>query len=341
MSERKRIDWIDIAKGIAIILVIIGHTVPNGVYSGELIRGIMFSFHMPMFFILSCMTYRCSESMEEYGRKLKRSAKHLLVPALIVWLISLVWQLIQTPQKLTMSEFWVNRLYTFLFASGVDAKFAGKTVYAMGIPWFFFALFLGRAIFDYLHLVLNDKQLPAACIAVSLLGILLGKDYLPFSLDVALASMLFFWIGHEFDRLKPEQHSLIKLGVSFAVWVLTLWLTFPNVESRTYLELAIRRYPMFPISYLCAAAGTLFMCELAICINKLWKLYIPVAYIGRNSLYLLLVHCIDGIWKPLWRIEDRMLVSSVLRVIVDLAIFVTVMLVKYVIDRMKSKKTAV
>lgn len=38
----KRLDWIDIAKGIAIILVIVGHTVPNP----SPLRHAIFSFHM-------------------------------------------------------------------------------------------------------------------------------------------------------------------------------------------------------------------------------------------------------------------------------------------------------
>lgn len=45
----KRLDWIDIAKGIAIILVIVGHTVPNP----SPLRHAIFSFHMPVFFILA------------------------------------------------------------------------------------------------------------------------------------------------------------------------------------------------------------------------------------------------------------------------------------------------
>ncbi len=48
----KRLDWIVIAKGIAIILVIVGHTVPNP----SPLRHAIFSFHMPVFFY-SCWIY--------------------------------------------------------------------------------------------------------------------------------------------------------------------------------------------------------------------------------------------------------------------------------------------
>lgn len=42
---KQRLDWLDIAKGIAILLVIVGHTVNNP----SIIRQVIFSFHMPLF----------------------------------------------------------------------------------------------------------------------------------------------------------------------------------------------------------------------------------------------------------------------------------------------------
>ena len=42
-AVRQRIDWIDTAKGLCMILVIVGHTLPYG----NLMRNFIFSFHMP------------------------------------------------------------------------------------------------------------------------------------------------------------------------------------------------------------------------------------------------------------------------------------------------------
>ncbi len=53
MKNGDRIYWIDCAKGITILLVIIGHSIYN-----PMVRGPIFSFHMPLFFILSGMTYK-------------------------------------------------------------------------------------------------------------------------------------------------------------------------------------------------------------------------------------------------------------------------------------------
>ena len=50
-QNQKRIDWLDIAKGIAILCIIIGHS-----FGKNRIGVFIFSFHMPLFFILSGYT---------------------------------------------------------------------------------------------------------------------------------------------------------------------------------------------------------------------------------------------------------------------------------------------
>lgn len=64
MGKCVRVKWIDYAKGITMLLVIIGHTI-----SDDLIRGMIFSFHMPLFFMLSCVTYRFSLDKGELKSK--------------------------------------------------------------------------------------------------------------------------------------------------------------------------------------------------------------------------------------------------------------------------------
>ena len=46
MSDNKRIEWVDIAKGIAIVLMIIGHTVPYG----SKVRNFIFFVSYAIFF---------------------------------------------------------------------------------------------------------------------------------------------------------------------------------------------------------------------------------------------------------------------------------------------------
>lgn len=78
--SKKRIEWIDIAKGITILLVVIGHGAINGA-----LRGIIFSFHMPLFFILSSITFRLSENHDMFVRKTERAFVHLMLAAIGIY----------------------------------------------------------------------------------------------------------------------------------------------------------------------------------------------------------------------------------------------------------------
>ena len=53
------------------LLVLLGHSVYGT------LRGMIFSFHMPLFFILSCMTYRLSADTRQLGVQSKKAFFHL------------------------------------------------------------------------------------------------------------------------------------------------------------------------------------------------------------------------------------------------------------------------
>lgn len=63
--------WIDCARGIAILLVIVGHTI-SGVLSGAI-----YSFHMPLFFIFSGITSKFSSTNEEFATKPSEASNDL------------------------------------------------------------------------------------------------------------------------------------------------------------------------------------------------------------------------------------------------------------------------
>lgn len=67
-AVRQRIDWIDTAKGLCMILVIVGHTLPYG----NLMRNFIFSFHMPAFFFLTGYTARRPDTWQGFACRVKR-----------------------------------------------------------------------------------------------------------------------------------------------------------------------------------------------------------------------------------------------------------------------------
>ena len=71
IGERSRTEWVDIAKGIGIVCVCLGHL---GI---ESIDRVVFTFHMPLFFILSGMFLNGDVPFNEF---IKKKSKRLLVP---------------------------------------------------------------------------------------------------------------------------------------------------------------------------------------------------------------------------------------------------------------------
>ncbi len=326
-AEKKRIEWIDCARGIAILLVIVGHGVDG------FPRALIFSFHMPLFFILSGRTSRYSADTREWFEKMRMSARHLLVPAIIVYLMRTTVTLWQTPKLLCDLSYWKGFIRTFFFASGVDIEnsgiFGGVQVGAMGIPWFFFALFFGRTLYDYVHMKFSGKWLAAVCMAVSVAGVVLGKiQWMPFSLDIALAVMPFFCMGDFLRRVNLEKVTWKILTVSCALWLITLMAEHPDWNQWTYMELAWRRYPLYPLCYVTAAAGSLFWCEVSILALRLGRPASLFLFLGKNSMYMLCVHMMDYLWQPFCYASGPAFISLMKKMMVDFLVFLAVMAVR-------------
>ena len=79
-----RIVWIDIAKGLGIILVIAGHLFRYDSY----ISTVIFSFHMPLFFFFAGMLeHDCELNFSKY---LKKALKKLILPWGMFFVIGLI-----------------------------------------------------------------------------------------------------------------------------------------------------------------------------------------------------------------------------------------------------------
>lgn len=66
--KKKRESWLDACKGIAIVLVVIGHIIDGnmskGLLSGQtwvVVYNVIYLFHMPLFFVLSGMALAVSK----------------------------------------------------------------------------------------------------------------------------------------------------------------------------------------------------------------------------------------------------------------------------------------
>ena len=287
-----RAGWADAAKGIGILLVVLGH---NQINSFEpTLRQFIFSFHMPLFFMLSGMFFKPEIGFFEL---LKRRFRSILLPYLIV----------------------LASIYgTYLFFSTMPAlqvfKRLGKSLffslpeYLEWLPlWFLPHLFLLN-IFAWLMVRLIYQRLLALWLRLGFLTGLLGVGVLvlratanlnltllgvplqiglPWSVDLLLATWAFFLLGYEIRRSLPE--AVLRSGWTLALSSL-LWLGL-NLGTPVEVSLASRSYGFFPFSTLAALSGSLMIMALGCQVERLGgPLSAGLQKLGQISMLVLIFH---------------------------------------------------
>ncbi|WP_425091786.1 acyltransferase family protein [Tropicimonas sp. S265A] len=91
-APRQRLDWLDMAKGLAIFLVVVGHTNRGLMSAGILgsdgpwawIDSAIYSFHMPFFFALSGYVVGYAPGSGSIGQQIATRVWRLAVP-MVIW----------------------------------------------------------------------------------------------------------------------------------------------------------------------------------------------------------------------------------------------------------------
>ena len=289
-QNKTRLPWIDIAKGIAIILVIIGHTIGFG-----LARDMIFTFHMPLFFILAGYTFRT----KPMGETVRTSAKRLLLPYVLIFLIwyICVW-FFQDGEAFSLHTF-EQLIGRFVFASGVAIPLLPFE--AVGMAWFLVCLFFSRIILNFFMSIFEKRNIGVLVqlivfAAIAALGIFIGSRqwYLPFSFDVAMVATAFMWVGY----IAKQYRFMEGLGKTWWVALIALAL-YALAVLFSNLELAARVFEVPLLAFLGAIAGTLFCCRVSMFIQdhvKFVNTYL--AFMGRNSMLIYCFHTLD--WLVPW-----------------------------------------
>lgn len=293
---RNRLDWIDIAKGIAIILVIVGHTVPNPCS----LRYAIFSFHMPVFFILAGYTFR----PKPWRELLSGSVSRLLVPYVV---LALAWQVptfLMSGASLT-GDVLLSGFETLVFASGVDVP--GFGVAAVGMAWFLAALFMSRLLFNALVRLFDSREVgviwqAVVCAVIAFCGLSVSRYlgiFLPFDLDLSCYIVLLMWIGYAARQRKLEpslSKPLLFVGAGI-VWLV--------LEAMSGLELSGRRVDGFVVATVAALAGSYCVCWVSMALEKLKDVAVlgsferALVFCGQASLAIFAIHAVD--WFIPWQ----------------------------------------
>jgi fucose 4-O-acetylase-like acetyltransferase len=295
---RKRIAYIDVARGIGILLVVAGHNDVSLV--APYLHQWIYSFHMPLFFFLSGYFFKPAIP---FGELLKKRFNTLLKP--YIFTILLIYGVSVSFGKMSF-ETALRRLAKSAYASGYYLDW----VQLWFIPHLFLLSFYALLFYALFKPGKNHWPRILALSGLYALGVyaigtfwdypvsLFGKEYvlfgLPFSADLLLVSGFFFVLGSEI-------RNLLKGDFFEKVWVTVISGTVlfaSNYFFVDFIDFNGRFYPNWYLSTLEALLGITFVLSLSTQIAKHTKrLSTLLQYVGNASLFILIFHVpIQAFW---------------------------------------------
>lgn len=287
----KRIEFLDVARGIGILLVVLGHSDLGAI--SPFLHKVIYSFHIPLFFFLSGYFMNTSIPFVEYFKKRFHSVlKPYLFTILLIYVASVSFEkmgfqnailrilkaLYGSINYLDWGQLWflphlfAVSLYAFLFLVLVN-RFPNR--------WLTWILLLATLVISsiFLHIFYP--------FTLSLFGKQVELYGLPFSLDLVLLSGFFFIMGREARQVTSEKAlgSLLLLIIA-AAGLLLLNFFFPY-----RVDIAVRVYESLLVNTIEAILGILFVLALSRQIEIHARGFAALfRYVGNISLIILLFH---------------------------------------------------
>jgi acyltransferase len=215
LPGRTRLPFIDAAKGIGILLVVLGHSPglpPFGVV-------LIYSFHMPLFFFISGFVQTATRSATPPGEVIRRNVRSLLVPYLFFFAVSLAYWMATRGMGVRASKFAGIGIVDALkgLVTGLSSD-----LFVNPALWFLPCLFACASVNVLLRRRVGARAVMAGAVAIVAIWTFAGgwQTRLPWNLDIAWMALVFYSAG---DALRDSRWSI-------ASWTTrTLLIAFPFV----------------------------------------------------------------------------------------------------------------
>lgn len=251
----RRIDYIDYSKGLLIFLVILGHCIDGENY----LKNIIYSFHMPAFFIVSGILLNYSSTVgKNFGRFLLSRIRQLVIPYIIFEFLGYIVQCFTQGFYENINGFFY-RIVTFQVHTDVD--------------WFLIALFFGEILFYFAQ---KNKYISIMMAVLSFIfAYFVPVRFLKWIL-VAFVYLVMGYYGISFFQ-KSRKWIIPCAGVSVLI------ASYFNV--RVDINNGVLGNPLLYV--IGAVAGTylvITLCQCKLPLKCIWS------FLGRNSLIVMGTH---------------------------------------------------
>ena len=279
MANVNRIPYIDVFRGLLMLLVVLGHSIGN---TDDIMNKVILSFHMPAFFMLSGMCFHPKTSNYNSLLLLKKKSKGLLWPYITFSLISvlLYWLLLAGTSKdkgVTVAETLIGILWN-------DGQYG--TIVTGGF-WFIYDL-IWITIIHVLAKNIN-RNIQIALATISFVSLYLYKADFYFSVEIMRisAGYMFFLLGDLLVANKAEEkiEKMIR-GEYLLLSIIFMAITIVTCLNNDSILMYANRYGcilLFLLSSLCGSAS-IYLLSRYIATNDF------IEFVGRNTIPILQMH---------------------------------------------------
>lgn len=273
-KESTRSESIDVARGIAIILVVFGHNRALSTAWPSLVSGI-FLFHVPLFFLLSGRVLR----PDHPWRAAPRLARRLLVPFAVAAL------LVGAAKCVTRGEPLVGTLLGIAWGTGQTLPWSHL--------WFLPALFLALLATQAVALSLRDEPwrwllaVLVATIAAAVLPLSSATEPVggPWSVDLLPLCLLFVWAGQCLRVSAPMRRAALH-----PVTVVICAGTFAAAMGVARVDFNMREFGPFVPALAAALAGCIVTLKVSQWLCRFTPVAHSLALVGQHSLVIFILH---------------------------------------------------
>jgi len=303
--------WIDQARGLALLFVVIGHMgIP---YFGQFFTTV----HLPLFFFLSGLTF---SAHQKFATFIKAKAKRLLIPYVCLSIPLLLSSFIGCAAKgiTDVSSYW-RVVYLFLLQR------RWLTV------WFLTCLFLASLLLYAIIKATKNRSgwILGTCIVTGVAGLCyweFGGIKLPWNLDAAFVAVMFMGVGY-----CAEQTDWVHKKESFRSWIAFLGtagiyvvcVAINGFVVGEKFDMAMCWGGLIPVSLLAIFCG--IYCILFLCKHMHFSV---LEYLGQNTMVYFAWH--QSIVLPLllnfynlvgWFQSDTLILDAIRTVLTVVLIF--------------------
>ena len=262
-AEQSRADWIDVLKGIGIILVVIGHVNTKGFLVQWL-----YTFHMPLFFALSgYILYKFGKYIPFQKFLLKRTK-------------SILW------------PFILFRLLLFIYWIAIESYFRD---FDMGPIWFLIILYLAELVAYpiFYNKKSNSIWIVSVCCLVAVLWfalkLMLPVNFLSSWFLRFLNGLMWYILGYvcgivEQDIRMISLASKQKIFLTSLLFLLSVAIGYLNPGVSMWSNSYGENYLLFMLGGIIGSIWLGFVCKWFVTRNTFLQ------FLGQNTITILAVH---------------------------------------------------